>query len=166
MKFDVAGRGYFNYTVVGFWRSFFAAIAALPVFLVLALVHAWSLEGPIFPEVQLSVLRYATGWFIYPLVVLVLVKVLNRTANYVSYIITINWLAVPQWVLAGAVGVVGHATGSEVGNLLAICLLMLLVYYDFFIARIMLNLTAGKAALVVLIGMLVAMLLDIVILGS
>lgn len=166
MKFDIAGRGYFNYTVAGFWRSFSAAIVALPVFFILVFVHASSLDGASFSEVQRAVFRYATGWLIYPLVVLVLVKVLDRSANYVSYIITINWLAVPQWVLACAVGVMGHAIGAELGNLLAIFLLMLLVYYDFFVARIVLNLTVGKAALVVLIGILVAMVLDIVILGT
>lgn len=165
MKFDVAGRSYFNYTVTGFFRSFIAAIVALPVFLILVFVHARSLEGSSVPEVQLAIFRYVTGWLIYPLVVVVLVKVLDRTANYVAYIITINWLAVPQWTLVCVVGAVGHVTGPEVGNLLAILLLILLVYYDFFIARIVLDLTVGKAALVVLIGMLVAMVLDTVILG-
>lgn len=166
MKFDVAGRSYFNYTVEGFWRSFVAAILAFPIFLALTFVHVWSFEGPIFQEVQLVVLRYATGWLVYPLVVLVLVKVLNRTANYVAYIITINWLAVPQWALACAVGALGHATGPDIGNLLAVFLLMLLVYYDFFVTRIVLDLTTGRAAMVVLIGMLVAMVLDITILGT
>jgi len=166
MKFDVTGRDYFNYTAEGFWRSFLAAILALPIFLALTFVHFWSFEGPIFQEVQLAVLRYATGWLVYPLVVLVLAKVLNRTANYVAYIITINWLAVPQWALAGGVGALGHATGPDIGNLLAVFLLMLLVYYDFFVTRIVLDLTTGRAAMVVLIGMLVAMVLDITILGT
>ena len=72
----------------------------------------------------------------------------------------------PQWALTCAVGALGYAIGPDVGNLLAVFLLILLVYYDFFVTRIVLDLTTGRAAMVVLIGMLVAMVLDITILGT
>ncbi len=97
---------------------------------------------------------------------LLLVKILDRMENYVAYIITNNWFGVPQWLLVGLVNSVGQASGSELSNLISICLLLLLVYYDFFIARVVLDLTPGRAALVVFIGVLSGMLLDTLILDA
>ena len=73
MRFDVAGRNYFNYTVTGVWRSFSAVIVALPVFLGVIYMHTRTSQDPISLEVQQSIFRYATGWLVYPLVALVLV---------------------------------------------------------------------------------------------
>lgn len=166
MRFDVAGRNYFNYTVTGFWRSFSAVIVALPVFLGVIYMHTRTSQDPISLEVQQSIFRYATGWLVYPLVALVLVRVLDRMESYAAYIITNNWFGVSQWVLVGLVSMVGDAWGSELSSLVSICLLMLLVYYDFFIARLVLDLTVGRAALVVFIGVLTGMVLDALILGT
>ena len=166
MRFDVAGRNYFNYTVTGFWRSFSAAIIALPVFLGVIYMHTRTSLDPISLELQQSIFRYATGWLVYPLVALVLVSILGRMESYVAYIITNNWVGVSQWVLVGLVSMVGPAWGSELSNLVSICLLMLLVYYDFFIARLVLDLTPGRAALVVFIGVLTGMVLDALILDT
>lgn len=129
-------------------------------------MHTWSGEGPVSFEVWQSVLRYGTGWLVYPLVALVLVKILDRMENYAAYIITNNWFGVLQWLLIGLVSTVGHAFGSELSNLISICLLMLLIYYDFFIARVVLDLPAGRAALVVFIGVLSGMVLDTLILDT
>ena len=166
MRFDIAGRDYFNYTVTGFWRSFSAAILALPVFLGIIYLHTWTSSGSTSIGIQQSIVRYATGWLVYPLVALVLVRILGRMANYAAYIITNNWFGVSQWVLVGLVTVVGQAWGSDISNLVSICLLALLVYYDFFIARVVLDLTAGRAALVVFIGVLAGMVLDVLILDN
>ena len=86
--------------------------------------------------------------------------------SYAAYIITNNWFGVLQWLLVGLVSTVGQAFGSELSNLISICLLMLLIYYDFFIARVVLDLPAGRAALVVFIGVLSGMVLDTLILDA
>jgi len=162
MKLDLAGRGYFNYTIGGFWRSFSAAIIAFPIFLALTLLHSWLHRGQEFLELEVAGLRYLAGWLTYPLVTLLLVKLLDRTANYVAYVITINWLMVPQLLLSLVVSAFRLAIPPEAGALLTIFLLMLLVYYDFFISRTVLDLTAGKACLVVFIGLLVTSVMDII----
>ena len=166
MRLNVVGRNYFNYTVTGFWRSFSAPIIALPVFLGIIYMHAQASQEPTSVEVQLSIFRYVAGWLVYPLVVLVLVRILDRMENYAAYIITNNWFGVAQWVLVCLVSAVGQVWGSEFNNLISIGLLILLVYYDFFIARVVLDLTAGRAALVVFIGVLAGVVLDAAILYS
>ncbi len=166
MRFAAAGCNYFNSTVAGFWRSFGAAVIALPLFLGVVYVHTWAGEGVVSFDVRQSIFRYGTGWLVYPLVALLLVKILDRMENYVAYIITNNWFGVPQWLLVGLVNSVGQASGSELSNLISICLLLLLVYYDFFIARVVLDLTPGRAALVVFIGVLSGMVLDTLILDA
>ena len=166
MRFAAAGCNYFNYTVAGFWRSFGAAVIALPLFLGVVYVHTWAGEGVVSFEVRQSIFRYGSGWLVYPLVALVLVKILDRMESYVAYIITNNWFGVAQWLLVGVVSTVGQASGSELSDLISICLLLLLVCYDFFIARLVLDLTVGKAVLVVFIGVLSGMVLDTLILDA
>jgi hypothetical protein len=60
---------------------------------------------------------------------------------------------------------ISKVLGGFIGELLPVLLLVLLLSYDFFITRLVLELSLGKTALVVTIGILVAVLLDTLILG-
>jgi len=165
MMFDSGGLHSLNHSVDGFWRSFFAAVVALPLFLVSSFLHTSELGGEPSNSTGMYLVRYTLGWIAFPLVMVVLVRVLDRTHRYASYIITINWLAVPQWALVLVIGTLGVVLGDSVANLMSMLLLVLLLSYDFFITRIVLELSVGKAMLVVTIGVLLAVLLDTLILG-
>ena len=165
MMFDSGGLHSLNHSVDGFWRSFFAAVVALPLFLVSSFLHTSELGAEPSNGTGLHLFRYTLGWIAFPLLMAVLVRLLNRTHRYASYIIAINWLAVPQWALVLVVSAFGMVLGDSVGNLMPMLLLVLLLSYDFFITRIVLELTVGKSILVVTIGVLLAVLLDTLILG-
>ena len=57
------------------------------------------------------------------------------------------------------------ALGGILGDLFVLSLLMLLLYYDYFVTRLVLDLGFGKTILVVVIGLLLAVLLDALILS-
>ena len=63
------------------------------------------------------------------------------------------------------VSYLGMALGGIVGDLFVLSLLMLLLYYDYFVTRLVLDLGFGKTILVVVIGVLLAVLLDALILS-
>ena len=63
------------------------------------------------------------------------------------------------------VSYLGMALGGIVGDLFVLSLLMLLLYYDYFVTRLVLDLGFGKTILVVVIGVLLAVLLDGLILS-
>ena len=63
------------------------------------------------------------------------------------------------------VSYLGTALGGIVGDLFVLSLLMLLLYYDYFVTRLVLDLGFGKTILVVVIGLLLAVLLDALILS-
>ena len=63
------------------------------------------------------------------------------------------------------VSYLGMALGGIVGDLFVLSLLMLLLYYDYFVTRLVLDLGFGKTILVVVIGLLLAVLLDALILS-
>ncbi len=165
IQFERDGLNHLNHTIDGFWRSFVAALVALPLFIVLSFLHASTLENDQTSSTILYLLRYALGWVVFPLVMLILTRVLDRGRCYASYIISLNWMAVPQWGLVVVMTFISKVLGGFIGELLPVLLLVLLLSYDFFITRLVLELSLGKTALVVTIGILVAVLLDTLILG-
>ena len=164
IRFDPRGLSYFNRTVEGFWRSFFAAVIVLPLFLALSSMHAHEMGTARSNGVGVHLLRYAMGWVAFPIIMAILARVLDRTGHYANYIIAVNWIAVPQWALVLFASSVGVALGGAVGDLISVLLLLLLLCYDFFVTRIALDIGVGKAVLVVVIGVLLGFVLDALIL--
>ena len=164
IRFDPRGLNYFNHTADGFWRSFFAAVIALPLFLTLSIIHTHEAEAGRSISTSIHLLRYALGWVVFPAVMVILTRLLDRTGHYASYIIALNWMGPPQWALVLAASSVGMALGGAVGDLIPMLLLVLLLCYDFFITRLVLNIGIGKTVLVVTIGVLLGIILDALIL--
>ena len=166
IKFDPRGLSYFNCSVEGFWPSFFAAVVALPLFVALSIMHAHDIEAGSSSSFGVHLIRYAVGWAAFPIIMAVLARVLDRTGHYASYIIAVNWMAVPQWVLVLFASFAGTALGGAASGLIPVLLLLLLLYYDVFITRIALDLGVGKALLVVIIGVLLGLVLDALMLSG
>ena len=165
IKFDPRGLTYFNCSVEGFWRSFFAAAIALPLFVALISMHAYEIESETSGGFYVHLIRYAAGGAAFPIVMAILARLLDRTGHYARYIIAVNWMAVPQWAWVLCASSAGTALGGAAGSLIPLFLLLLLLYYDFFITRLALDLGVGKALLVVIIGVLLGFVLDALILS-
>ena len=149
-RLDAGGMAYFDASLGGFWRSFYAAAFVAPFFaLLLALRYA---DG----VVAASPLRYAAveaiayviAWVAFPVVMLTVVQMLDRERRLIGYIVAYNWAAVLQNALYLPIPMMG-ITGLfavNVANGLGMLALILILVYTWFITKTALEVSAPAAA--------------------
>lgn len=153
---DRSGMSYFDLTVEGFWRSFFAAVLVAPGY---ALLVAQKLlaRPEEFSAIWAFVVEstaYVVGWAAFPVVAIGLTQVLGLGRNYSALIIAANWAAVIQiGAFLAAVGVAFVA--PPLGSLLVTLATAAILFYQWFVVRTALQTTGGLALIVVLVDLLV-----------
>jgi hypothetical protein len=115
--------------------------------------------------VAIDSLRYLAGWVAFPLTMLVVARFLDRGGHFSSYIIAMNWAAVPQWLVVMAVFALVQLAGGAASGVIHVAALAVMLFYDYYIARIALEISTGQAIAVTVIGLLVALILDAVVFG-
>jgi hypothetical protein len=107
-------------------------------------------------------IHYVISWVAFPLLMLPFVDWLQRGNRYFGFMVAYNWCQVPQTVVFAAVAL-GGATGllSADGMLIAdlVAGLAALVY-EWYVSRVALAVSGGRAALVIGIDVLLATLLS------
>ena len=151
LHFDRGGMAYFDVTVEGFWKSFFAAVLVAPGHVVLMAIHLADLEiaaGPL-RLVLVEAITYVILWTAFPLVMHYLTQAIGRAPEYIGFIVAFNWFSVVQTLISVPV-----ATLTVAGLLPAVVLPLvgiLLLAYDWFITRTALDVSGlGATALVLL----------------
>ncbi|MCZ6467897.1 MAG: hypothetical protein O6829_11555, partial [Alphaproteobacteria bacterium] len=97
-RFDARGMTYFETSLAGFWRSFYAAVIVAPVFAVL-LAMRYAAGGEATDEVRFAsveAIAYVIAWVAFPLVMVSLARLLDREERYLGYIVAYNWASVLQ----------------------------------------------------------------------
>ena len=163
---DKQGLQYFDDSVAGFWKSFFAAVLVLPVHLVLVWIHLTELDigaGPV-RVVLVESIAYVIGWVAFPLLMFYLCETIGKSGNYLRYIVAYNWF---QVLLAGIVLVVRVILVSDLlplqgAQLLAFADLFVRLSYYWYLALIGLSAGGWVASLVVLTDLVIGL----VILGT
>jgi len=149
-RFDPGGLGFFDVTVQGFWRSFFAAVLVAPLYLILLLIRYSNLPNPLplFRFITLEAIAYVIAWVTFPLLMASLARLLDRQ----------NLLYIPIAILAAA-GVLSIA----LSNTLGLMALALIVAYTWFITRTALEVAAGMAAGIVGLDFMLNVLINTVV---
>ncbi len=165
-RFDAGGMAYFETTVGGFWRSFAAAALVAPLYAMM-LVQSFAaghLPGHPLRVALIEAIAYVIGWVVFPLVMAWLVKVFEREERYIGYIVAYNWAAVLQNGLFLPL-VMATETGGTPGDpaqaLVMVALVMIMVY-DWFIARTALDIPASTAAGLVILDLVLGLLVSTV----
>jgi hypothetical protein len=137
----------FDVSVAGFWKSFFAAVLVLPIYLVMAATGAIEFDSSrSLPASVMIVLEfYVIAWVLWPLVIGHLLPVLDRGEKFTLYIVAYNWMsAVGAGLFFTAILVTtllpisaGFAALIMVGALLGV------LAYHVFIAHTTLNISIG-----------------------
>jgi len=162
--FDDQGMRYFDTTIPGFWRSFFAAVLVAPLYLVLLLVRYPTLvnEVPLGRFVAIELIAYVIAWVAFPLIMVSVAKAIDREDNFIRYIVAYNWAAVlqnglylPIAIMASS-GVLPEAAATTLG-LLA---LLAIVIYTWFITRTALDIQSGMAAGIVGLDFLLSVIIN------
>jgi hypothetical protein len=167
---DPGGVAYFNISVEGFWRSFFAAVLIAPAYVGLIIVRDIGLSpevadsGPL-PETfnfLPEVFTYIMGWIIWPLAMLIVVRLLNQTQNYVPYIIVYNWASVIQIAILLPVAILtrGGIFPEQAAAIIGIIATLVVLFYLWFVTRTVLQVRDWAAAGVVVMDVLIGVLIS------
>jgi hypothetical protein len=163
-QLDATGLRYFDRTVGGFWRSFFAALLVAPAHVVLLLLTRRVPEdvGGL-RIVAIEAIAYAIGWLAFPCAMLVAADLLKRRARYFDYMVAYNWCNVIQIGLL--LIVTGLSAGQVLPGVLGVFLmrvaLVSILIYQWFIARVGLSISATAAVALVLLDFVIGQLIDL-----
>src|SRR5579864_3420840 len=162
---DRGGLSCFDPTEAGFWHSFRAAVLCYPLYLLLlsfpieigpvATVHGWR-------YFIVETIRFVIVWAAFPLAVLPLVDWLGRGDRFFGFMVVYNWCQVPQTAAFTAVTLAG-ATGllATEGVLLGDLVVGIgALVYEWYISRVALAISGGRAGLVILVDLVLATLLS------
>lgn len=154
-RLDVGGMDYFDKTLRGFWRSFYAGVLIAPMFFLLLLVDFMAGEQTISAVRFFTIqgVAFVIALFIFPLVMINVTDALDRTDKYLGYIVAYNWAQV--WQNLVFISFVILAQGGVIPPSLAlplqVLILLAIMAYSWFVARTALDLTTGMAIAIVAI---------------
>jgi hypothetical protein len=163
-RLDAKGIFLFDNTVEAFWRSFWAAGVALPVYGMLLVVRdsGGTIGVGTGAAFLIHAIAYIMGWIAFPFVMFYVTRTFDRQQAYCRYIVAYNWAVVLQLSLMLLVTSIA-ATGviaSSVGTILKIGAVLAILFYQGFIARVALRTTVPGAAGIVLLDLLLGLSLD------
>jgi hypothetical protein len=162
---DRGGLSYFDPTIEGFWRSFRAGFLAYPLFLALLTMRtsgaSWAASGGV-RIIVVETIGYVISWTAFPLAMLKVSELMGRERRFLPFMVAYNWSQVPQSALFVLVALEAEsglfgATGSHaIGLAAAVAALA----YEWFIARVGLEVGGFLAALVVFLDLLLSVLVS------
>ena len=164
-RLDERGLSYIDGSLDGFWKSFFAAVLAAPLYLALVLTDMgrWQVEVGLFRLFVVSAIVYVIAWTAFPLAMYYLTKAIDREARYCLHIASYNWAQLLQYLLGFLVLVVLASSGaiSEKGqDALQWALNLAFAVYEWFIAKSALRIPGMGAAGIFVLSFLFAILMN------
>jgi hypothetical protein len=159
---DVSGMTYFNLTVEGFWRSFFAAVLVAPAYAILVGIQL-SAEAEDFSIALVFLtegIGYVLAWCAFPLISLVLTRLLGLDRNYVALIVAHNWSAVLQTAAFVVVVLLGVILPQAFGTLLVTLTTGAILVYQWFVIRTALQSSGGIALMLLLVDLVVTSIIS------
>jgi hypothetical protein len=152
---DQSGLAHFNFSIEGFWRSFFAAVLVAPGFAILVAQKLYN-RAEIFDPgwaTLVQLIAYGLSWAAFPLAAVVLTRLLGLSQNYVPLIVSLNWGAVLQVVAFLSAVLIGLALPGVLEGLIMLLVTGGILFYQWFITRSALQTSGGIALMLVLIDL-------------
>jgi len=139
----------FDDSMLGFWKSFFAAAVVFPIYALLIMMGVIDFEtSRNLPAVVLLYIEfYIIGWVMWPLISSYIVSILDRDGKYTLYIVAYNWAnvigATAFFIALTATKILplGHGFGALLTSIVTFGLLA----YQVFVARAALDIRLGAA---------------------
>jgi hypothetical protein len=153
--FDPSGMKYFNLTIEGFWRSFFAAALVAPGYALLMMLRTTPEENvDLGALVVVESVAYAIAWCAFPVAAIALTRLLGLGRNYVALVVAINWSAVLQTAGFVVVVLLGTIAPGTFGGWLVLLATGAILAYQWFVIRTALETTGGVALMLLLVDLL------------
>lgn len=158
LLFDGAARQYIDATIASYWKSFYAAAIALPAVFIVRLLYLdahpeLTAHADTERIVAVFALDYVYQWVAFPLLMVYGADAIGRSRQYVAFIVAHNWAQVVQVAIILPAFAIFAAAGPEPSGTAAALLFaahLVTWIYSWFIARTVLEIGGGIAALVVL----------------
>jgi len=166
---DRGGMAYFDASVGGFWKSFFAAALVAPGYAILVALEPGALAttGSGLRLVLIHLLTYSLSWTVFPVVVHPICQAMDRDAAYIPFIVAFNWAKVVQMfaylpvVLIVWSGILPEALASLLNGGIYIALLG----YQWFVTRTALDIRPWPTTGLVVLDFMISVILSVLTVG-
>jgi branched-subunit amino acid transport protein AzlD len=162
---DRSGLACFDRSLDGFWRSFRAAAITYPLYLMLLTMRVsvadWQRSGG-WRIIIVETIGYVIAWVAFPLVMLQVTRWIGRANRFFNFMVPYNWCQAPQSALFVLVGlgtesrILSHQAGASLDIVAAIATLI----YEWYIARVALEVASSTAVFVVLVDLILGVFIS------
>jgi hypothetical protein len=177
-RFDVGASEAFDHSFEGFFRSFFAALLSLPLYVFLVVVEQRFIDddrgsraGQALANASpfgagywlIEMLAYAVGWAALPLAMILIVKLIGASHRYVPFVIAYNWgscLVYLAMTIPSIAFLLGIATPTGI-FILSYGVAVFVLTYRWRLARETLQISGLNAAGIVIFDALLTFLITI-----
>ena len=162
---DRKGLDFFDATIEAYWKSFNAAAIVAPAYALLLILRLYEVDtraGPI-AIAAVETLAYIIGWVAFPLIMIYVCDRLGRFDRYLRYIVAHNWSNVIQIAVFLIVTIFAKGfLGGGQAVFLGLAATVAILFYQWFIARCALEVSAGGAAAIVGLDLMISILINLV----
>ena len=157
-RLDRQGMVWFDRTIEGVTRSFWAAILCFPGFIALLALRVspaeWMQSGAAHILLVESI-SYVVGWAAFPLIALWLCARIGHEQGGLNFVAAYNWAQILETSLFVIVALIGslHAVAEPAAEFLGLIALALALGYEWFIARIAVGAGGIAATALILIDL-------------
>lgn len=166
---DRSAMSFFDRSVGGFWKSFFAAVLVAPAYAALEalnLLHVEVTASAPFTVIVLA-LSYAVAWLLYPVVLHPLCRLIDREEYFIGYIVAYNWAQVLQYlaIVPVVAAIEADLLPGAFGSLLYYLVFLLILAYFLHIARAALAIGGWVALGIVVLDLVLSHVQYSIVLG-
>ena len=156
---DQNGMRWFNLSITGFCRSFLAAALVAPAYFMT--MGSGTADG-VEPDGLLLIrtVQYLIGWVAFPLVMILITRLMEWSDRYVAYIVAYNWSSVIMIGVMLPVSLLAQAlrtpqSGLTLADSAYYIVFLFTLFYSWFVAHTALRISAVTAVAVVLMDLII-----------
>lgn len=160
-RLDVSGLERFDVSVDGFWKSFAAALLVAPAYAVL-IAEQYVMRGseaPLGSILTVELLSFVATVIAFPIVAIVLTRLLGLGGRYVPLVVAANWSTVPQITLVLAALVLANVVPGARGALFGAATIAAMIY-SWFVIRTALGTTGMIAFGLLVVDVILSLSID------
>ena len=159
-QLDPRAMSWFDTSIKGYWRSFFAAVLCLPAYIIITGVDL--AQTPVAASelriVAVHIIAYVIRWTALPLAMVSVTRMLNREANYMAFVVARNWSSVLTVILFLPIITIADFSPSTMA-VLSLTVTALALAYQWVVARAALAISGPQALVIVGLDLLIDLLL-------
>ena len=163
---DASGLKYFDASLDGFWKSFFAAVLVAPAYVLIIVTDiagaADAASAGVVRVFLVEALVYVILWTAFPLIMYHLAEQIDRSDQYKGFVVAQNWASVIQMLILLPVVLLsaGAFLPEALLAALSFAVSLLVLGYMWFITRCALNVSGAAAIGIVLLAVTIEYLVN------